>query len=285
MKRLLPTLLAVIFVLCLTGIVLNRFVRSSESANKARTFTDYWNQNGQELKPEPVSLEAGKETVRCVVVGFTGICPNPKGANIDLKCLYYSGSPSKRMFFDLSADVDNNLAQNPPSFTSGAYLEVKGRDISAFHKCCKKAAQFEKQHLAERRFAPIRLSWRAMISETEMERMEIDFPKCKLWGCRRGGYDETPKTIIGERVPMALISKYHIPTTGTDAFYGMLATGTPRDNHAIPPEWWRHWRAGDRNARLDIFDFSSYCGDSFAKLAEMTDPAYLDYVWRLAQEK
>ena len=34
MKRLLPTLLAAIFVLCLAGIVLNRFVRLSEVADK-----------------------------------------------------------------------------------------------------------------------------------------------------------------------------------------------------------------------------------------------------------
>lgn len=277
-------------------------------------FTNYWIY-GHQKTPFEVQFEAGSEKVRCVLVGFTGICPepnlgisgiclNPRGGIIESKCLYYSGFPSKRLFIGLSSDVDEKLTQShkPPRYVGpGACLEVPGNRIVAFHQGCLKAAQSEKEWMMNWQSGDTS-NWKvsipvesATIAGGTMWLIKTDFPECRLWNCHTTFTGIGRFSSIGECIPMAFLDRCLLClTVGVDdlgAFneaYGMFAIATQRNRRSVPHDWWRNWGTKsdrDKNVRLDIFDFSAYSNDSFAKLAEMTDPAYLDYVWDLAQRE
>ena len=279
-------------------------------ARPVMAFTDYWIY-GHQKKPFEVLIGAGSEKVRCVLVGFTGICPepnlgisgicpNPRGGIIESKCLYYSGLPSKRLFIGLASDVDEKLTQShkPPHFVGpGACLEVHGDGIAQLHQGCLRAAQSEREWMINWRSAGPS-NWKATIPVTlaniagsSMWLIETNFPECRLWNCHTTEISGIgPFTCIGVCKPLAFLDECLFLTIGVDDpvastyAYGMLAIATQRKQRSVPHDWWRNWgkKSGrDKNIRLDIFDFSTYCSDSFAKLAELTDPAYLDYVWGL----
>ena len=250
----------------------------------ASAFPNYWTIQGLEEKPAFCGFNAGDGDKAYVYVGVTGQFNKDSffGTSPVHSVLYYGASP-KRLFLNCSTDVTNGLVDNFLA-TDGrhSYIEVSEKDIPVFHQACVKAAQFEKKWIEDEDF---RLKHgdtfvpAADIGGIYFTRIEVEFPKTKLWTCYDSYYGKYK--CINEFQPLALIS---FVVAEEEGVYELLAAATPRKKGRLPKDWWRHWKGG-KEVRLDIFDFNSFYGDSFAKLAEMTDPAYLDYVWRLSQKE
>ena len=241
-------------------------------------FPNHWNLYGKCSEPMLCTISTGdRKKQEPAIVGYTWAFMNPLFHKMGSNLVLYSGSPAKQLFITCTT---SDVAANPPDGGPHSFIEVAEKDIPAFHQACVKAAQFEKSFVEDEEFrfehsdnfkAP------AVICGIDMTRIEIEFPKVKLWTCY-DTYNGLYKC-VNESQPIALISFL----LGQEWAYGLLAMATPRKHRRLPQDWWRHWES-DKEVRLDIFDFSSQKGDSFAKLAEETDPAYLDFFWKYFME-